>query len=144
MTLMLVRWRIAHSSISFLITIRGSPRKMSSSVSRQLDIYASINKYTLVCVSCHPLFHYGYIALCLPEEVFKYLVEYMEYTPAEEQMPFYQVCTRPSHVLNLQVGNGFSMNWPPPTQKGSPMYLLSCRSLGCTEFYTCGQLVCSL
>jgi hypothetical protein len=136
---MFVRWRFAHSSKSFLVTIRGSPGKMGLSVSRQSGIGASINKYPLVCVTCYPLFRHGYIALCPPNEILEYLVRYVRETPAEDQMPLYKVCIIPSHVPSLhQVGNRYSLNWPPPihNSKVFPTHRLSCRMLGCTVSYT--------
>jgi hypothetical protein len=86
-----VRWRLAHSSISFLLTIKGSPWKTGLSVSRQLGINASINKYTLVCLVCYPLFRHGYIALYPPDEVLNYLTRYVSDTPVEDQISLYQV-----------------------------------------------------
>jgi hypothetical protein len=66
--------------------------------------YTSINEYPLVCGKCHQLFIHDYITLCPPKEVLEYLVKYVKETPAEEQMPLYQVHTRPSSCYKLTLG----------------------------------------
>jgi hypothetical protein len=67
--------------------------------------YTSIHEYPLVCSRCRQLFIHDYIALCPPKEVLRYLVKYAKETPAEEQMPLYQVCTR------LSLCSKFTPGW---------------------------------
>ncbi|KAI0285395.1 hypothetical protein BGY98DRAFT_945711 [Russula aff. rugulosa BPL654] len=56
----------------------------------------SLENGIILCPRCYTLFYYDYIALCPPKEILEYLVKYVKDTPAEKQMPLYQVCTRPT------------------------------------------------
>ena len=54
--------------------------------------------YTSELLGVVHLFSYDYIALYPPNKVVNYLVKYVSDTPAQNQIPSYQICRCISHI----------------------------------------------